>query len=289
MRKEKDLFEAMENSPKYPKIPKELSDIINILQEPEKANIDEIVERIQLVENLELRTINFINSEFFKSPKKVTSLREAIVFLGMNTMQIIIIAQVASYLFPRDNHNFHYYHKESYLKHSIGTAVASISIAQWLGEGNKYELFAYGLLHDIGVALYEVCFPEAMDKVQEMVIRGVHQIAAERMIFGGIDHTDIGVWFCEKTKLPSNILDVIANHHWPPKVMNRNKTIYIINLGDYISHIYYRGFLIKKEIDKPVKVHKENNPLKIPEDIIGEISMNLSKEVEKTLKIFKRF
>lgn len=287
--KGRELFETIENSPKFPKIPKELSDIINILQEPKKANIDEIVKRIQFVENLELRTINFINSEFFKAPKKVVSLRDAIVFLGMNTMQVIIIAQIASYIFPKNNHNFHDYRKESYLKHSIGTAVASIAIAQWLGEENKYELFAYGLLHDIGVALYEVCLPETVDKVQEMVIRGVHQIVAEKIVFGGIDHTDIGVWFSEKINLPSNISDVIANHHWPKRAINGNSTIYIINLGDYISHIYYRGFLIKKEIDKAVKVYKENNPLNIPEDLIGEISMNLSKEVEKTLKLFKRF
>lgn len=65
-----DLFDAIERSPKFPKIPKELTDIINMLQEPEKTNIDEVVERIQLVGNLELMIINFINSEFLKHLKK---------------------------------------------------------------------------------------------------------------------------------------------------------------------------------------------------------------------------
>jgi HD-like signal output (HDOD) protein len=295
--KGKDLFDAIEKSPKFPKIPKELCDIINMLQEPEKANIDEIVERIQVVENLELMILNFINSEFFKAQRKVINLKDAIVFLGMNTMQVIIIAQIVSYLFPRDHHEFSAYHKKIYLKHSIGTAVASITIAEWLGEGNKYELFAYGVLHDIGVVLYEVCLPDTIDKVQEIIIRGNHPVLAERIVFGGIDHTDIGTWFCEKLNFPSNISEVIACHHWPKKSKNRNRNMDILNLGDYISHIYYRDFLIKyynnhlrkKKVCKSFKFTMVENSLNIPEEVIEEICRSLPDDVEKTLKLFKRF
>lgn len=283
-----DLFEAIEKSPNFPKIPKELSDIINMLQEPEKTNIDEIVKRIQSVENLELIILNFINSEFFKAPKKISSLKEAIVFLGMNTMQVIIIAEIVSYLFPKNHHEFSVYDKKSYLKHSIGTVVASIAIAEWLGEGNKYELFAYGMLHDIGVVLYEVCLPEAIEKVQEILRRGNHQIVAERIVFRGIDHTNIGAWFCKKLHFPLNISDVITNHHWPNK-SNQNRTFHIINLGDYISHIYYRDYLIKRKVEKPVQIIMEDNPLNIPEEVIKEISYSLANDVDETLKLFNRF
>ncbi|HZJ83356.1 MAG TPA: HDOD domain-containing protein [Clostridia bacterium] len=282
------LLDAMEKSPNFPKIPKELSDIINILQEPQDAIIDDIVDRINLVEGLESMIIDFINSEFFKAPKKVTSLKEAIVFLGMKTMQVIIIATIINYLFSNEGDRFGEYEKESYLKHSIGTALASISIAEWLGKDNKYELFAYGMLHDIGVVLYENCFPELFGKIQEMISRGNHQIVAEKIVLGGLDHTDIGSWVCDKLNFPPNISDVVISHHWPSKAKNQNKMIYIINLGDYISTKYYEGFLMRINWKKPIKL-RINNSLNIPEEVLEEVRLNLPKEVEKTLRLFKRF
>ena len=263
-----------------------------MLQEPNETDIDELVIRIENVENLESMIINYINSEFFKTPKKVTSLREAIIFLGMNTTQVIIIAQIVSYLFPRDNPAFDSYHKMSYLKHTIGTAVAATAIEEWLPEENKsdkYELFAYGVLHDIGVVLYEVFLPDMVDKVQEIIIRGNHPVVAERIAFGGVDHTDIGAWFCRKLNFPPNITDVIENHHWPKKIKIQNRVMYILSLADYISHLYYRDFLIKKKVEKPVKIYLPPNPLNIPDEVIEDIRRRLPDLVEKTIKIFKRF
>lgn len=288
-----EIFEAIERSSNFPKIPRELSAIINMLQEPTETDIDELVYRIQKVGNLESMIINFINSEFFKAPKEVTSLKEAIIFLGMNTMQVIIIAQIVSYLFPQNHSVFSSYNKVRYLKHTIGTAVASIAIEEWLGEENKsdkYELFAYGVLHDIGVVLYENCLPEEMtDKVQDIVIRGNHPVVAEKIAFGGVDHTDIGAWFCKKLNFPENISQVIENHHWPKKSTNQSRLMYIISVGDYISHLYYKEFLIKRKVEKPVKFILPPNPLNIPQEVIDDILRRVPEMVDETIRIFKKF
>jgi len=263
-----------------------------MLQEPHETDIDELVIRIQNVKNLEDMIIGFINSEFFKTPKKITSLREAIIFLGMNTMQVIIIAQIVSYLFPKNNPILSSYHKMCYLRHTIGTAVAATAIDEWLPEENKvdkYELFAYGVLHDIGMALYEICIPEVVDNVQEIIIRGNHPIVAERIAFGGIDHTDIGSWFCRKFNFPPNIIEIIENHHWPKKSTNQSRIIHILSVADYISYLYYRDFLIKKKVEKPIKIYLPPNPLNIPHEVIENIRWRLPVLVEETLRIFKRF
>lgn len=284
------LFNTMEKSTAFPKIPKELSDIINMLQEPQSAEIDAVVDRISLVEDLEPMIIDFINSEFFKVSKKVKTLKEAIIYLGMTTMQVIIIATIINYLFSAERDRFGEYKKKSYLKHSVGTALASISIAEWLGEDNRYELFAYGMLHNIGVILYENCFPESFKKIQEMISRGSHQIVAERIVLGGMDHTDIGSWVCEKLNFPPNISDVIIGHHWPSKAKNQNSLLHIISLGDYISTRYYEGFLMRTKAVKPLNLNlNKNNFFDIPEEVLNEISLNLPNEVEKTLKLFSRF
>jgi len=286
------IFEAIEKSDKFPKMPKELSDIVNMIQVPEETDIDELADRIKNVVDLESMIMDFINSEFFKAPKKVTSLKEAIIFLGMNTMQVIIVAQIVNCLFPKEDPESCTYQKICYLKHTVGTAVAATALSEWLGEesrSDKYELFAYGVLHDIGVVLYEVCLPDMVDKVQDIIIRGNHPVVAERIAFGGIDHTDIGAWFCRKLNFPPNIVDIIENHHWPKKSTNINKIMYIISVADYISHLYYRDFLIKKKVEKPIKIYMPPNPLNIPHEVIDEILCRLPGLVDETLRLFKRF
>lgn len=282
------LLDTLEKSPNFPVVPKELSDIINVLQEPQDVEIEDLVYRIKLVEDLEPMIINFINSQFFKVNKKVTSLKEAIIYLGMNTMQVIIITTITSTLFPNYLDEFGNYRRKSYLRHSIGTALASISIAEWLGEGDQYELFAYGLLHDVGVVLYESYFPELKEKIDEIIKRGTHQIVAERIILGGLDHTDIGGWICNKLNLPPNIFEVVTSHHWPFKAKKENKMIQIINLGDHISTKYYEDLLRGSSFEGSTNF-STNNSLKVPKEVIEEIAYNLPNEVEKTLTLFTRF
>lgn len=48
-----------------------------------------------------------------------------------------------------------------------------------------------------------------VDKVQEIIIRGNHQVVAERIVFGGIDHTNIEDWFCKWLNFPLKISDVL--------------------------------------------------------------------------------
>lgn len=283
-----NLYETLEKSPTFSKVPKELSDIIHLLQKPQDVEIENLIEKIELVDGLPAMIIDFINSDLFKIRKEVTSLKEAIIYLGMNTVQVIAILAIISTLFPNYLNQIGNFRRECYLRHSVGTAVASVAIAEWLGKGDKYQLFAYGLLHDIGVVLYESYFPELKEKIDEIIIRGNHQIVAERIVLGGIDHTDIGEWLCDKLILPPNIRQVITAHHWPFKAKEDNIMIKILNLGDYISTKYYEDLLRRSSFEWPTN-YNLNNSLNVPKEVIEEIANSLPKKVDEVLIKYGRW
>jgi len=41
----------------------------------------------------------------------------------------------------------------------------------------------------------------------------LHQIAAEKVVLGGLTHAEIGMWLCEKWGLPREIVEIVGYHH----------------------------------------------------------------------------
>ena len=278
------FYKVLESSPNFPKVPSELSNIIIMLQEPKRVNIDELVDKIMAISGLEERILIYLNSEIFRLKKQITSLREAIIYLGMNTMQVIVLATIIRYLFPADGESVTNRKKVDYLKHTIGTAVASCSIAEYLNEYDKFEIFTQAMLHDIGVVIIDNCYHEKMEEILTIMERGNAQIVAEKIALGGLHHCDVGAWLCDKLNLPNNIKEVISYHHWPTKQKAENRLIHIIYAGDYISTKYYEK-LLKVNVDYNLNF---NNTLNIPKEIVENIAISLPEEVDRVYEVIKK-
>ncbi len=279
------FYKVIEDSPNFPKVPSELSSIIEILQEPKKVNIDELVEKITVINDLEEKILLYLNSEIFRLKKKITSLREGIIYLGMSTMQVIVLATIIRYIFPSDNESITKKKKIDYLKHTIGTAIASCAISEYLNEYDKFEIFTQAMLHDIGVVVIDNCYPEKMEDILTIMRRGNTQIIAEKIALGGIHHTDVGAWLCDKLNLPNNIKEVITYHHWPAKQNPDNRLVHIIHAGDYISTRYYEK-LVRVNVDYIYNLNLKND-LNIPETVINEIALKIPLEVERVYEVIK--
>ena len=59
---------------------------------------------------------------------------------------------------------------------------------------DKEKIFTYGLIHDIGITVLDICLPEHLDKIHTMQLNGIHQLVAEKIVLGGLTHENIGMW-----------------------------------------------------------------------------------------------
>ncbi len=284
MDKEK-IFELLETSARLPALPETISQILNGLNNPVSVDIEELAERVSSNSYLAGLIMESVNSGFFHLRREINSIREAIALLGLQTVQNLLIFFITRQFFPdrhaRENRTFH---MARYWKHVIGTSVACCMLSERVNAGDQYKLFSYGLIHDIGISVLDLCLPELLDEVSEKLKSGVHQIVAERVVMGGITHADIGAWLCRRWNIREDITAIVEHHHTPLLAQVNIEDVKLVYLADGISTEYYEKLLgvhlaqgMSKNIMESVGVTLQDKEF---------ISRALPAEVEKTAGYF---
>lgn len=256
--KEHKIYGLIENSPLLPKLPDNISQILILLKNPMETDIDLLIEKVSQLNDLNNLMLKNINSGYFRLSKEIKSIKEAVVYLGMKTVQNLLIIHIIQQLFSGgEEKRNRMFDMKMYWKHVLGTAVASCLVSEKLKKGDKYKLFSYGLLHDIGITILDICLPDYMDKVIEKIFKGLHQVAAERIVLGGITHADVGAWICRKWNIREDIINIIEFHHTPLYAQSDNEYIKMLYVGDVISNNYYQrllGLNPNYEMDKQIAI-----------------------------------
>ena len=85
------------------------------------------------------------------------------------------------------------FHNKKYWKHCLATSMAAYMISAETKLSDKDKMFTYGLIHDIGITVLDICLPDYLDEINEMHLKGTHQLIAEKIVLDGITHAEIGV------------------------------------------------------------------------------------------------
>lgn len=244
MDKEK-LFELLEQSEYLSKLPQSISDILAILNDPAEVDIDFLADKVAQTEHLNRLVMHNLNSGYYQINRAITSVRDAVVYLGMHTVRNLLIYFISRQLFPETQHSesSRTFDMPRYWRHVFGTSLAASMLSQRCGQGDKFKLFTYGLVHDIGIALIDVCLPGLMDDVTDKVKSGIHQLVAERTVFGGLTHAEIGAWLCRRWNLPDDIISIVEFHHAPLIAKAHTAEVRLIHVADVISTEYYEKLL----------------------------------------------
>ncbi|WP_414662186.1 HDOD domain-containing protein [Horticoccus sp. 23ND18S-11] len=123
-------------------------------------------------------------------------------------------------------------------RHSLLTAYITDPVLEALPAGGADASFAYtaGLVHDIG----KIVLDHALDAVTKTAIREQIErdhcalIEAERDIIGS-DHAEVGARLLESWRLPSVIVEAVANHH-APALLPRPRLSAVVHVADMLAH-----------------------------------------------------
>jgi len=209
------------------------------------------------------KVIKLVNSAYFSLPNKITSLIQAIVMLGINTVKNLALS--SSVL---NNFNSKKYFKalniDSYWKHSIAVGVTAKIIASNKKINKKMleSFFIGGLLHDIGKILLNMTYPEKYLEVMNYSdVKKIPLYKVEKEVFG-IDHCEVGKMIADKWSFSKEISFVIQNHH-NIEVIKESKELFFIAivLSDMFCKYLEIGFSGNKYYDldfmyKIADIHK---------------------------------
>lgn len=276
------IIQEIKQSGYLPRVPMDFGEAMSMLLRPYEYDMDECIERLYSLPNVASIIIRVIN-HVAAFNRKIRGLKDAVLYLGADNVRMIAIAHMTRLLLPDSNGRAKRFDRSKYWKHSIGTSIASYMIAEKTGLCDKEKIFTYGLIHDIGTTVLDICLPERLDAIYtKQLEQGVHQIVAEKVVLGGITHADIGMWLCMEWGLPEEITNVVGYHHNPFPVKHVSNEVKILYLADSVSTKYYMGLLGTDTTF--IYENAVREALKLPEEFIDDIAEKLPREVDRIFR-----
>lgn len=226
-----------------PPLPRVAVQVANLVDQP-NTSAAQVAQALSMDQVLTARVLKLANSAFYGAPRKISTVTEAIVLLGMRTIRNMTMAVSCFDLYDRDVKGYTERRGDMW-RHSLCCGYAAQQIAARVRYPLPEEAFVAGLLHDIGKVLISLRlsneFGMALDRVIEEKITFVE---AELEILG-FDHAQVGAHMSEAWNLPPQLVSAIRWHHDPASAVetppagnksgrNAGKLAAIVHVSDLV-------------------------------------------------------
>lgn len=167
------------------------------------------------------KVLKLANSAFFGLPRRVTSIREAIMFLGFRAVRNLAMTVGAYDMFVGKS-DAESLRRRAWWRHSVDTAVCSKSLAFFTRKAQPDDCYTCGLLHLIGKTLLDRFGHGDYERVVMMTDAGVPELDAESRVFG-CNHVDVAVSAAERWGFPKGLVSGLS-YLTPPDDDDPDKT-----------------------------------------------------------------
>lgn len=227
-----DLKRKILNSIKdLPPMPKIIYKAREVMANP-KSGFKEIAEVIETDQAIAAKILQVANSAYYGLSGMVSSIHQATVVLGHQTLEQLIAMVSATSLLG--SHLKGYRMGSGALwKHSLAVALCSRLIAKDRAPALENDAFSVGLIHDAGKLALDRYILERKPQVDQALKDGVTFLEVERLVLG-FDHTEVASDLCTKWKLPENHASAMRFHHNPGE-SNGNQLAYIVYTANHIA------------------------------------------------------
>lgn len=214
------------------------SGIIKIINNPESSARD-LKGLIEIDPPLTAKILRISNSSCYYSRTQISSIEQAVVWIGFETLKEIALSQKVCEIFKCDK-LIHGYSRAKLWKHSIAVALLGKMIYRMeFGEPGE-NIYAAGLLHDIGVIALDQFFrDEFLSLLKKAYKEKMEFVEGERELWG-YTHQDIGGKIAASWHFPSELCQSIGCHHLPTEELDESvaricSTLYV---ADHLCHEY---------------------------------------------------
>ena len=204
--------------------------------EDESTSTQSIGDIIQNDIGMTAKVLKLVNSAFFGLRRTVETPHEAVAYLGIETVKTLVLAHGIFCESPSLETQI--FNLEGIWHHSLKVAnnARAIAAAEHADRHTQEASFVGGILHDVGILLLAANFPEAYDRVVEIVVQEhVPVPLAEQRLFR-ITHAEVGAYLLGLWGIPAPILDIVKKHHGPlPALAKGFSPIIAVHAADALS------------------------------------------------------
>ena len=230
MAKAEQLVEKIDDLPTIPAV---ATQVLQLLDQPD-VRIEQVADLMLSDQVMTARVLKMINSPVYKPGNRITSLKRALVYLGMR--HIREVALTTSFINAFDD-NAGAFEVGTFWEHSFGVGMVSKVIAEKIGYPDLEQAYIGGIIHDIGEVFLSNYLREEFQAVLDSVKgKPVSLVDAEAEQLG-TTHCEIGLCMARKWNFPEAYCEVIAYHHTPSDATIDPVLCAIVNLSDLFCSV----------------------------------------------------
>lgn len=223
-----------------PSSPAVLNPLLELLRLPsDRIDLKRVVQLVSYDKTIAAQCLRMANSALYGRAKETESVRAAVLSLGIQRVEDILLTCCL--------HRFSHGAKSGsdplvFWRHSLGCAAVTNELALRIGYTDPEKAYLAGLLHDLGILVNSLAYPEEYGKVLAAAGEKGVPLAEEEMQQLGFTHCESGNLLAAMWQLPRGVTEVIAQHHDVEKARGETALAALVHIADLLCRCRGLGY-----------------------------------------------
>ncbi|MDY6879077.1 MAG: HDOD domain-containing protein [Desulfatiglans sp.] len=192
-------------------IPQVAQKVMFLASNPD-SSLSELSEVITYDQGATATLLRLCNSAHFGLARKIDSVHQAVVFLGMTQVVDLVLMMAAAANLKPEQKGYDLGENDLW-RYSVSSALLARELAEKLGSKENHLVFTAGLLKDIGKVVLNQYVADEAKEIENLVSeQGMSFGEAEKRVIG-IDHAELGGRIARKWQFSPRMVNIIRNHH----------------------------------------------------------------------------
>jgi HD-like signal output (HDOD) protein/ActR/RegA family two-component response regulator len=197
-----------------PSLPETYRRLAKALRDP-SVSVDAISAVVECDIAISAKVLQIANSAFFGLPQRLSSIREAVVCLGVARLQSLVLSVQLFDAFGATTPSLPL---ATLQRHALASANVAALLLSDTREAE--DAFAAALLHDVGLLVLATQLPDRCDALLARA-QAAQVCAGTVELESGIGHPEVGAYLLGLWGLPQTIVEGVAYHHKPARVQQQ--------------------------------------------------------------------
>jgi HD-like signal output (HDOD) protein len=194
------------------------------------AQIGEIISRDP---SLTSRLLRLVNSVYYGLSTPVTSIEEAVFYLGIRQIRQLTLVTPVIEDFQKLTSQCAFPWRE-FWQHCIGTGILTHEIAGVAQATPDDSDYIAGLVHDVGKIVMAWAFPDHFTEIHRLAILGPQDLIEIENSVLGMDHAELGALYMERHRMSELLIQTARYHHSPEKAQSHGEIIASVQIADLL-------------------------------------------------------
>jgi putative nucleotidyltransferase with HDIG domain len=211
--------------------PSEQLRALNSCLESKDPPVEEVIRIVERDIAMTAKLLQLATSAFFGLGREICDVRDAVMYLGLNTVRDLTTAAdafrglvdgetAASAILDIE-------------RHSLEVGEQAMELMSTHADARR--AFSSGLLHDIGSLVLATHRPDDFLAVVDAQLPSIQRLDLERQLFG-VTHAEIGAYLLMLWGLPFDMIEAVARHHEPITDGSEMSIMQAIKLAELRTH-----------------------------------------------------